>query len=330
MPAEVDDLRLRPFQLVNVHDLPDGLNAVAAHGNCFLAQNRTERRIGGHAGIHVGVREDEVGLGLGVGRGRSGLLRETLRRTQNGTQHGTPQTHPQSKHHSPTPASAIIVSKIRFRPNSRPLESNHSCNVCAPPPDPPPPMAIASCPSESGIFASVDARCTCAAFASCESTARTTCKIRAPAGNSPAGRLPITTTSQLTPDGRFCAEDRISAAMVSSSTARFSARRSDCSSRSISVIDVERISTFILAASGMEFTEVPPRITPILNVVFGVVGTGVAVKVSIALARITIGLGAPKSLHECPPGPRTITSKRRLPRASATIVSAPAPSSTRL
>ena len=43
-----------------------------------------------------------------------------------------------------------------------------------------------------------------------------------------------------------------------------------------------------------------------------------------------MGLGAPKSLQECPPGPRTITSKRRLPKASATIVSAPAPSSTRL
>ncbi len=36
-----------------------------------------------------------------------------------------------------------------------------------------------------------------------------------------------------------------------------------------------------------------------------------------------IGLGAPKSLQEWPPGPRTITSKRRLPRASATMVSAP-------
>ena len=129
----------------------------------------------------------------------SGVLRELCVVPRTRTQDGTPQTHPQSKLHSPTPASAIIVSKIRFNPNSRPLESNHSCKVCAPPPDPPPPMAIASCPRESGIFASVDARCTCAALASCESTARTTCKIRAPARNSPAGRFPITTTSQLTP-----------------------------------------------------------------------------------------------------------------------------------
>ena len=29
----------------------------------------------------------------------------------------------------------------------------------------------------------------------------------------------------------------------------------------------------MLADSGIEFTEVPPRITPMLNVVFGVVGT---------------------------------------------------------
>ena len=90
------------------------------------------------------------------------------------------------------------------------------------------------------------------------------------------------------------------------------------------------MSTFMLADSGIEFTEVPPRMTPMLKVVFGVVGTGVAVNISIALAKITMGLGAPKSLHEWPPGPRTMTSKRRLPKASATMVSAPAPSSTRL
>src|SRR4051794_40232014 len=140
----------------------------------------------------------------------------------------------------------------------------------------------------------------------------------------------MTTTSQLTPDGRFWADERISDIMVSSSTARFRARRSDCSSRSISDMDVDRISTFMLADSGIELTDVPPRMTPMLNVVLGVLGTVVAVNASIALARITIGFGAPKSLQEWPPGPRTITSKRRLPKASATIVSQPAPSRTRL
>ena len=88
-------------------------------------------------------------------------------------------------------------------------------------------------------------------------------------------------------DGRFWAEDRISAAMVSSSTARFNARRIPCSRRSISVIEVERISTFMLADSGIEFTEVPPRITPMLNVVFGEAGTGVAVvRIELALEEL--------------------------------------------
>src|ERR1700722_499044 len=233
-------------------------------------------------------------------------------------------------HYSPAPASASMVNRIRFNANSRPLLSNHSCNVCAPPPEPPPPMAMASSPIDSGIFASVDARCTCAALFSCVSTARITCKIRDPTASSPAGRLPIATTSQLTPEGRFCTGDRISADIVSSSTARFSASRSVCCSGSVSLIVVERISTFILADSGIELTDVPPRITPMLNVVFGVTGTCVDVNVSMARARITIGFGAPKSLHECPHGPRTLTSKRRPPGASATIVSEPAPSSTTL
>src|SRR5438309_12133670 len=72
--------------------------------------------------------------------------------------HGpSPRTLHRAPHHSPTPApaNASIVNKIRFNPNSRPLLSNHSCKVCAPPPDPPPPMAIASSPSDNGIFASV-------------------------------------------------------------------------------------------------------------------------------------------------------------------------------
>ena len=82
----------------------------------------------------------------------------------------------------------------------------------------------------------------------------------------------------------------------------------------------------MLADSGIELTEVPPRITPTLNVVFGDAGTGVWLKTRMARASAMIGLGAPKSLQEWPPGPRTITSKRRLPSASATTVSDPAPS----
>ena len=53
--------------------------------------------------------------------------------------------------------------------------------------------------------------------------------------------------------------------------------RNTASRRSISAMDVERISTRMLADSGIEFTDVPPRITPTLNVVFGETGTGVSV-----------------------------------------------------
>src|ERR1700731_7664 len=102
------------------------------------------------------------------------------------------------------------------------------------------------------------------------------------------------------------------------------------SRRLISAVDVERKSTRIEADSGIEFTDVPPRMTPMLNVVLGDAGTGVCVHTSMARERAMIGLGAPKALQEWPPGPRTITSKRRLPRASATTVSAPAPSTTTL
>src|SRR5579872_6400439 len=327
MPAQIDDFGLRTLQLLDIESLAYGEDAVSTNGDGFFTLDVTERCIGGHAGVNVGVKKNDVGFRLCIRSPESASLPHAHSRT---TQQRSCHYQDARSRHSPTPASASMVSKIRFSPSSRPLESNHSCNVCAPPPDPPPPIAMASLPMESGMLASVEARCTWAALFKCESTARTIWRILAPACNSPAGRLPITTTSQFTPGGRFCADDLISAAMVSSSTARFRARRNDCSSRSISVIEVERISTFMLADSGIEFTEVPPRITPILKVVFGTEGTVVAVNVSIALARITMGLGAPKSLQECPPGPRTITSKRRLPRASATIVSAPAPSSTKL
>src|SRR5262249_22569939 len=48
------------------------------------------------------------------------------------------------------------VSRIRFRPRSRPSGLYHSCVVWAPPPCPPAPIAIAGIPSDSGMLASVD------------------------------------------------------------------------------------------------------------------------------------------------------------------------------
>src|SRR5579863_6851075 len=245
MSAKIDHLRLRSLQLFNVESLSDRLDAVAANRNGFFAKDGTESAVGRHSRIDIAVDEYDVGLRLGVGRW-CGVLTHAGRDANDATKDCTKAClHGQI--HSPTPASASMVSRIRFNASSRPLQSNHSCKVCAPPPEPPPPIATASRPRDKGIFASVDARCTCAAFPNCASTARRTCKIRAPGLNSPAGRLPITTTSQFTPDGLFCAGERISAAMVSSSTARFRAKRSECSNRSISVMDVDRISTFMLA-----------------------------------------------------------------------------------
>ena len=134
-------------------------------------------------------------------------------------------------------------------------------------------MAMASRPSESGMLASVEARCTCAVLPSCASTARITFRSRASGASSPAGRFPISTTSLCTTCGRRVRV--LSRGPILQCHRLLQARRSARSSRSISAIEVERRSTLMLADSGIEFTEVPPRITPTLNVVFGEAGTGV-------------------------------------------------------
>ena len=54
------------------------------------------------------------------------------------------------------------------------------------------------------------------------------------------------------------------------------------------------MSTRMLADSGIEFTEVPPRITPTLKVVLGDAGTGVWANACTARDSTTMGLGAPK------------------------------------
>ena len=58
------------------------------------------------------------------------------------------------------------------------------------------------------------------------------------------------------------------------------------------------MSTLMLADSGMELTDVPPVITPMLKVVFGLAGTEVRPKMSMAWASTTMGFGVPKSLQE--------------------------------
>src|SRR5208337_635570 len=256
VPVQIDNLRLWPFQFLDVHGFAQSLNAIATYRDRLLAQDRTERRVRGNSRIDIRVHEDHVRFRAGSSQRLSGHRILRLQKSDAAKDHSKSRVpHPsrslrrmefqycvrlmggaapqrcekmlsspeaytpsgrQSPHHSPespAPASASMVSRIRFSPSSRPLLSNHSCKVCAPPPDPPPPMAMASSPIDSGMFASVDARCTCAALFNCASTARITCKIRAPVANSPAGRFPMGTISQLTPEGRFCCGDRISAAI---------------------------------------------------------------------------------------------------------------------
>jgi len=123
---------------------------------------------------------------------------------------------------------------------------------------------MASRPSESGMLASVDARCT-APYA----------QLRIHGANHfQKPRILRQFACRTIPDldhfalhhlrlRVFCCE----AARFSAATACSSPRRKARSSRSISAIDVERRSTRMLADSGIEFTEVPPRITPTLNVV---------------------------------------------------------------
>ncbi len=93
---------------------------------------------------------------------------------------------------SPSRPELKQSAEYAARPNSLPVVSNHSCRVCAPPPAPPAPMAMASRPSEIGMLASVDARCTFAVLPRCASTARAICRILALGCSSPPGRLPMT------------------------------------------------------------------------------------------------------------------------------------------
>ena len=199
MPAQVDHFSGRSLQL---HDLvvpADGFNSSIAHRHGFRALDSMKRR-GVYAGIDVRVEKNDVGPGL-RGQALRRSCRDHRKRSHHYRAHG-PEESIRGQLHKATPARPIRVSRMRLRPSSRPLQSNHSCKVCAPPPVPPPPMAMASSPSDSGILASVDARCTCAALPSCASTARTTCRMRAFGYSSPAGRFPMTTTSELSPKGR--------------------------------------------------------------------------------------------------------------------------------
>ena len=55
--------------------------------------------------------------------------------------------------------------------------------------------------------------------------------------------------------------------------------------------------------------EVPPSMLPMLRVVRGLTGSGMLESSLMASAAATMGLGAPKSLQEWPPGPVMTISK---------------------
>ena len=62
-----------------------------------------------------------------------------------------------------------------------------------------------------------------------------------------------------------------------------------------------------VANSGIEFTELPPSMVPIFSVVRGEAGKATSLMAAIARLSTTIGFGVPASVHEWPPGPRTVT-----------------------
>src|SRR5581483_3453644 len=209
VPAQVDHLGVLALQLFdfsirsNRYDTAfvnsNGLNARAL-GDVRPGDNLARRLIGiardlvyNRSRVDIAVDKDDVGRLLlvddGVGaQGDDDCNQEEIECWQ---ERGC--TRSKCTDHS-TPASVSMVSRTRLSPRSRPAGSYHSCSVCAPPPVPPAPMLIASIPIESGMFASVDARCTRAWLPRCVSTARITCNTRAVTGSSAAGRDPINCT----------------------------------------------------------------------------------------------------------------------------------------
>src|SRR4051812_5813590 len=278
--VKIDDFRIATLELLDGRSVSHSKKPLALHRQRFVPL-RKARLV---ANVNVSVDVDHIRRLLG--------LRHTHHtKTEKKKNHPrpSPSIRGEKVFHSAAPASVITVSTSRLNPNSRFVGSYHSCKVCAPPPAPPAPIARASIPNESGMFASVDARCIRAVFPRCPSTARSTCSIRASSFKSAAGRLPIPLISA------FNASDAgpLAAVGLVSDTASATALRSAASSLSISAADAERMSTRIVADSGMEFTLVPPLIAPMLNVVFGSAGTGVAANFATARDSATIGFGTP-------------------------------------
>src|SRR5579884_1523416 len=102
--------------------------------------------------VHVGVHERENSIDIARVEGRV-RRREQFRA-------GPHPGHPAAPAGTGrgTVESTAIASRMRRSPSSRPSGLYHSEGVWAPPPCPPAPMDKACNPSDSGIFASVEAQ----------------------------------------------------------------------------------------------------------------------------------------------------------------------------
>src|SRR6185437_13404110 len=330
LAMQVQGARLRPLPGFQPGRL-------ASHSDDPLPANRhrTRQWLLRISGIEMAVRQNQIGGAAGCGPRLRLRLHGTTASPQCGFRREKQRCRAEHGHggaaerdalradasgHGSRPASDTAARNKRFRPSSRPVGSYHSASVCDPPPCPPAPNATAGMPSESGIFASVELRSRRARLLRNASTARIVSSSAEFAGSLPPGRTPSerNSTSSASPGYRDIA--------ISSLIPDCIALRSADSSRSSSPSSSERRSTFTEALDGIEFTDVPPSITPKLNEVRGSSGTRIAENRTMPREMALIGFGAPKSDQLCPPGPVTVISKRRDETACVVMKSTEGPS----
>src|SRR5260221_3493532 len=167
MPAQIDYLRFWSFEFLYL--------VVRADRDDFSIRNCQSTGSSGKMGLfgRGGPHKTCVGCGIDIAIHKNYISRrlQLLRRRE--TSHCEHHQNSQKNFHSCTPVSANKTNRIRLSPRSRLLQSNHSRNVCAPPPSPPAPIVVASSPRASGTFASVEASRGKDSIRKCLSTART-------------------------------------------------------------------------------------------------------------------------------------------------------------
>ncbi len=109
------------------------------------------------------------------------------------------------------------------------------------------------------------------------------------AGVSPQGRSPMSFGSA------SIFPSRVERTPFSSSTACLTSARNASFTFFSSAQDSDRMSTSMLTSAGIELTEVPPRTTPMLNVVLGSTGTCSRENFAMALPIANAGLTSPNA-----------------------------------